>query len=93
MMNRISTETLDKANYPEMVDMIHQLLSNAGDYTFIFVGNIDETTFKPLMEQYLATLPAAAPRKAKVITEIKDPERRRDQRLQAAYGHTFNLGI
>ncbi len=71
MMNRISTETLDKANYPEMVDMIHQLLSNAGDYTFIFVGNIDETTFKPLMEQYLATLPAAAPRKAKVITEIK----------------------
>ena len=70
-MNRITTETLDKANYPEIVDMIHQLLSNAGDYTFIFVGNIDETTFKPLMEQYLATLPAAAPRKAKVITEIK----------------------
>ena len=33
------------------------MLANPADYTFYFVGNIDMDTFKPLMEQYIATLP------------------------------------
>ncbi|MDE6130191.1 MAG: insulinase family protein, partial [Muribaculaceae bacterium] len=28
------------------------------DYTFVFLGNIDMHTFRPLVEQYIATLPA-----------------------------------
>lgn len=31
--------------------------ANAGDFTFVFVGNIDTTTFKPLVETYIASLP------------------------------------
>ena len=33
-------------------------VANAGDFTFYFVGNIDEQQLKPLVEQYIATLPA-----------------------------------
>lgn len=32
--------------------------ANAGDFTFYFVGNVDEQQLKPLVEQYIATLPA-----------------------------------
>ncbi len=71
LTNQATLATIEAANYPEMVNMIHQLLSNAADYTFIFVGNIDVETFKPLMEQYLATLPAAAPRKVKEVSKIE----------------------
>ena len=32
--------------------------SNAGDFHFFFVGNIDKATVKPLLEQYIASLPS-----------------------------------
>ncbi|HEY4217860.1 MAG TPA: insulinase family protein [Gemmatimonadaceae bacterium] len=32
--------------------------ANAGDFTFVFVGNVDTTALKPLVEKYLASLPA-----------------------------------
>lgn len=56
----ISTETIDAANREASLEIIHNMLANAADYTFIFVGNIDMETFKPLMEQYIATLPVDA---------------------------------
>lgn len=70
LMNQVGLSTVEAANYPKMVDMIHDALANAADYTFIFVGNIDVETFKPLMEQYLASLPASTPRKLDVISDI-----------------------
>jgi zinc protease len=32
--------------------------ADASDFTFVFVGNIDTTSLKPLVEQYLASLPS-----------------------------------
>ncbi len=49
---------LKGANYTQMVNKCKEMLSNAADYTFIFVGNVDEATLRPLMEQYIATLPS-----------------------------------
>lgn len=71
LTNQTTLSTVESADYAKMVDMIHSLLSNAADYTFIFVGNIDTDTFKPLMEQYLATLPASTPRKLDVVSNIE----------------------
>jgi zinc protease len=51
-------ELLKRANYKEMLAYAKNMLSNAKDFTFIFTGNIDLDTFVPLMEQYIATLPA-----------------------------------
>lgn len=56
---RIPTvEQIDNANYDKMLDMYHKLVSNAADYTFYFVGNVDINTLKPLLEKYIASLPS-----------------------------------
>ncbi len=63
--------TLEAANYPEMLEMVKKSLSNAADYTFVFVGNVDMDTFKPLVEQYLATLPSTGKKEVlKNLTSI-----------------------
>lgn len=59
MFQEIDINTLDAANYLEMLDMIKQATANAADYTFIFAGNVDIDTLKPLLEQYVATLPSS----------------------------------
>lgn len=58
MFQEADVNTIDAANYNEMVNMIKESTSNAADYTFIFVGNVDIDTLKPLLEQYVASLPA-----------------------------------
>ena len=46
------------ADRQQIIDIERQLTANAADYTFFFVGNINMDTFRPLVEQYIATLPA-----------------------------------
>ena len=54
----ISTEAVKQASREETEKIAKSMLANAADYTFVFVGNIDMDTFRPLVEQYIATLPA-----------------------------------
>lgn len=54
----LSAEVVQKADRKEIVDMVDKMTNNAADYTFYFVGNIDLDTFRPLVEQYIATLPS-----------------------------------
>lgn len=56
--HNITAADVRAANRADIVEMYRNMLANAADYTFYFVGDIDETTFVPLMEQYIATLPA-----------------------------------
>lgn len=51
-------ELLQSGNYMQELDLVKSLLSNAADFTFVFTGNINPETFKPLVEQYIATLPS-----------------------------------
>ncbi len=46
------------ADYSRMLATAKGLLANAADYTFIFVGNVDEATLRPLLESYIASLPS-----------------------------------
>ncbi len=71
LMQSITVATLDAANYPKMLQMVKNALSNAADYTFIFTGNVDDETIKPLLEQYIATLPASTPRNLKDVANIE----------------------
>ncbi|MCM1448827.1 MAG: insulinase family protein [Clostridiales bacterium] len=63
----VDTEIVNAANREKIVEIAHNATSNAADYTFVFVGNIDMETFKPLVEQYIATLPADAAKATKNI--------------------------
>lgn len=51
-------EQLEAADYDKMLEIYKGRVSNAADYTFYFVGNVDMATLKPLLEQYVASLPA-----------------------------------
>lgn len=57
----LNVNDLTKANYDRMLQIGKERLKNAANFTFYFVGNIDEATLKPLIEQYLASLPASKP--------------------------------
>lgn len=56
----ITPEDVMAANRENILNIAHSMTANAADYTFVFVGSIDLDTFRPLAEQYLATLPADA---------------------------------
>jgi zinc protease len=49
-MNAVTYEKVKKVYLDRFAD--------AGDFVFTFVGNIDETTFLPLIEKYLGNLPS-----------------------------------
>ncbi len=59
LMGVLDLSVLENANYSNMLSMAKKSLENAADYTFIFVGNVDEATLRPMLEQYIATLPSA----------------------------------
>lgn len=56
----LSCEAIEGATLEQTLDIAHKMTANAADYTFFFIGNIDMDTFRPLVEQYIATLPADA---------------------------------
>lgn len=53
---RTKAADIDKIDYAKAMDMYKQCFADPKNFTFYFVGNIDEETFKPLVEQYLASL-------------------------------------
>lgn len=57
MTKRLKVEDLPKIDYGKIMKMYKQSFSNPGSFTFTFVGNIDEEKVKPIIEQYLASLP------------------------------------
>ncbi len=50
-------ERLDKIDYNRAFQMYQERFADAGDFTFFFIGNIDEAKFKPMVETYIASLP------------------------------------
>ena len=73
LRQQLKIEDLDKASSGDVQEIVRGVLRNPADYTFFFVGTIDPATFKPLMEQYLGSLPATkpnAPTKLNPDTEI-----------------------
>lgn len=55
---RLQMSEIEKIDYKRSLDLFKQRFADMGDFTFVFVGNIDEKVFKPLVAQYIATLPS-----------------------------------
>ena len=53
----LTEEDLKKVNNNRILSIIQDQTSTARNYTFIFVGNYNKYTIRPLIEQYLASLP------------------------------------
>ena len=76
-------------NYDRVLQLFRSRFANARGFEFYFVGNIDEATLRPLVEQYIASLP----RVRKVYTDkgSHEPRPRRAPRheqegVQRSYG-------
>ena len=53
---RMNVEDYDKVDYAKAMEMYKDRFADPNNFVFTFVGNIDVETFKPLVEQYLASL-------------------------------------
>ena len=53
----LDVATIKAANREQILAMTTNMLSNAAEYTFVFVGNVDAETLRPLVEQYIASIP------------------------------------
>lgn len=66
----LSVDIIKAANRQEILDMSHQMLANAADFTFTFVGNVDIDSLRPMVEQYIASLPGDAANRATVKRDV-----------------------
>lgn len=57
-------ENLDKIDYSKACQLFSQRFANAGDFSFIFVGYLDLEKMRPLVEQYIASLPSSKNRES-----------------------------
>ena len=55
---RITAKDFEKIDYNRMINMYKERFADASDFIFTFVGNINEDTIRPLIEQYLGALPS-----------------------------------
>ena len=72
--NNIDVKDLKDINYDRILEIAKERFQNAGQFTYVISGNFDEQTIRPLIEQYIASLPAtkAKPEQFKeVITFAK----------------------
>lgn len=57
-LKSITMAELEQVNYARCLQICKERFANAADFTFIFTGNIDESTMIPMIEKYIASLPA-----------------------------------
>ena len=55
----ISLDVLNAISFERLPDVYNTLYSNAADFRFTFVGNVDPETLKPLVEKYIGSLPSS----------------------------------
>lgn len=65
----IDVKDLKDINYDRILAIAKERFLNAGQFTFVITGNFDEQTIHPLIEQYIASLPATK-KKAEDFKEI-----------------------
>ena len=53
----IQAEDLKDVSYDRILEIQKERFQNASQFTFVIVGNFDEQTIRPLIEQYVASLP------------------------------------
>lgn len=56
-LRMLTSEVVKDANREQIIEIVRDQLSNAGDFTFTFVGNVNLDSIRPIVEKYIASLP------------------------------------
>ncbi len=67
----LTEEEVAKLDYKRMMEVAKKCFNGVNDFTFIFVGNVDEAKLRPLVETYIASLPKGSKRPKVPFAEIK----------------------
>ncbi len=66
----LSVDAVKGASRERIIEMARTMTANAADYTFVFVGNVDLETLRPLVEQYIASLPSDPAAKVSTVSKF-----------------------
>lgn len=66
----LELEDLEKLTMERCIKIYKERFSNAGDFTFFFVGDMDIEAVKPMIAQWLGSLPVAATREKAIDRNI-----------------------
>ena len=96
----LKLDDLKKINYDRILQIAKERTANAGDFTFTIVGNFDEAAIRPLIEQYIASLPGNGAKEnwKKVSTYNKgNVENKFTRKMETpkanAYMYWYNLNV
>lgn len=64
-----------RLNYDRILKIARERTANAAGYTFVFIGSFDEAVIRPLIEQYIASLPANKAVKSNWVNVATYPQR------------------
>ncbi|WP_038032229.1 M16 family metallopeptidase [Thermonema rossianum] len=64
----------DKIDYDKGFAFYKERFADASDFTFLFVGNIDPETFKPMVERYIASLPSLNRKEKWIDRGVRPPK-------------------
>ena len=69
-----TVEDIQNLNYDRILEIGKERTANAASYIFEFVGSFDEATIRPLIEQYIASLPAKKGQKSNWVNVSDYPK-------------------
>ena len=68
-----TVEDIQQLNYDRILEIGKERTANAASYIFEFIGSFDEATIRPLIEQYIASLPAKKGTKSNWVNTLTYP--------------------
>ena len=72
----MTVEKLDMVDLNRAQELYDDRFQDAGDFTFLFVGNFENETMLPLIQQYLGSLPATGRNETWVDERVMTPQGR-----------------
>ncbi len=75
-------EDMDKIDLDKAMSFYKDRFQDAGDFTFIFVGNFDNSEIKELSEKYLANLPSSGRKETWKDVGVRPPAGRIDKEIK-----------
>ena len=90
---QLEEKDLKLMNLDEMYKVFCERFSNASDFTFFFVGNIDMETFIPLVEKYIGGIPSTGKKENWIDRSAEFAKGVTDKTLYAGIGEKSNFSI
>ena len=70
----MTVDEIPKMSLERSLDFYRDRFADASDFTFVFVGNLDQEKLRPLVERYLASLPSLSRKETWRDWRVEPPE-------------------